>query len=132
MLLQNLEVPFVRLEERLLLTAEPTATITSPSTVDLGGQFQATISFDNTHASDVGFGPYVDLILPSGIDGDDTPLDQSDDDGVTFNSATFLGIPLVATQIVFDAAGEANRISIEQDVFDALLISDRDVPVIDE
>ncbi len=109
MLLRKLDVPFVRLEERLLLTAEPTATIAGPAdgTADLGGQFQATITFDNTHASDVGYGPYVDLILPSGIDGDDTPLDQSDDDGISFNGATFLGIPLVSTEIIFDAAGEA-------------------------
>ncbi len=109
MLMRNLDVPLVRLEERILLTAEPTATIAGPAggTVDLGTDFQATITFDNTHPTDVGFGPYVDVILPSGIDGDDTPLDQSDDDGITFNSATFLGLTLVSTELVFDASGEA-------------------------
>ena len=88
MLMRNLDVPLVRLEERILLTAEPTATIVGPAggTVDLGNDFQATITFDNAHATDVGFGPYVDVILPSGIDGDDTPLDQSDDDGITFKA----------------------------------------------
>ncbi|MEM9030027.1 MAG: isopeptide-forming domain-containing fimbrial protein [Pseudomonadota bacterium] len=105
--MRDLDIPFFRLEDRILLTAEPTATIDAPAQADLGADFQATITFDNTHPTDAGYGPYVDVILPSGIDGAATPADQSDDDGVTFNGATFLGASLVTTEIVFDAAGEA-------------------------
>ena len=125
MLMRNLDVPLVRLEDRILLTAEPTATIVGPldGTVELGSDFQATVTFDNTHATDVGFGPYVDLFLPSGIDGDDTPADQTDDDGITFTSATFLGVPLVSTELVFDASGEATHPYAVDNMGDAVTVT---------
>ncbi len=97
-------VPFARLEDRLLMTAEPTVTVDVPPTVELGNTFQATISFDNTDAADVGYGPYIDLILPTtGADGAGAGID----DGISFVSATYLGSPVIAQQVTFDTAGNA-------------------------
>lgn len=98
-----------KLEDRILLTAEPTATIEGPDTVELGQQDVAyKITFDNTSGSDtpddvtdgdVGFTPFVNLLLPtSGGDGDG--------DGVAFDSATFLGQTIAVTQFTFDATGQ--------------------------
>ena len=96
------------LEDRILLTAEPTATVDVPSDVPLGGDFNATITFDNdvTGApdADVGFVPFVDLILPtSGADGG--PAGETDD-GISFNSANFLGSPITTHELVFNAIAE--------------------------
>ncbi len=104
------QAPHVELlEDRILLTAEPTASIDVPSEVSLGNDFSATITFDNDVTgppdADVGFVPFVDLILPTnGADGG--PSGQIDD-GVTFNGATFLGTPITSHEIVFDASGQA-------------------------
>jgi len=102
-------MPFARLEDRWLMTAEPSVTIDVPDTVDLGNEFEATIRFDNiapNAAGNVGFGPYVDLFLPvTGADGAGAAID----DGIDFVSATYLGVNLVATQITFDASGNATH-----------------------
>ena len=87
------------LEERIMLTAEPTATIDAPADAPLGGDLDFTITFENTDPTDVGFAPFVDLIVPTtGADGDD---------GFDLSSATFLGSPVTTFEIVFDASGEA-------------------------
>mgnify|MGYP000355235603 CR=1 FL=1 len=102
-------MPFARLEDRLLMTAEPSVTIDVPDTVELGNTFEATIRFDNSAtnaAGNVGFGPYVDLFLPvTGTDGAGAAVD----DGMDFINATYLGVPLVATEITFDASGNATH-----------------------
>lgn len=52
------------------------------------------VQFDNTSgdAEDIGYGPYMDLLLPSG--GDDG------DDGVTFKSASYLSAPVMPEQVI--------------------------------
>ena len=103
---RQLSALFVPLEDRIVLDGIPEVTISGPdplapagtSTVDIGSQdVPFTLTFDNVGSSS-GFVPYVDLILPSGSDGDD---------GVSFDSASFLGAPIPTTEIVFDAAGQA-------------------------
>jgi len=99
---------FEKLEDRILLTAEPTATLDGPDSVEIGAQDVGfTVTFDNTSGDDtpgddtdgdVGFLPYVDVVLPQGEDGDD---------GITFDGATFLGTDLVPTILTFDENGEA-------------------------
>ncbi|MEO1551229.1 MAG: LEPR-XLL domain-containing protein, partial [Pseudomonadota bacterium] len=94
---------FEPLEDRIVLDGDPTVMITGPAQVDIGQQdVPLTLTFSNPDAEgDPGFAPYVDLILPdTGIDGDD---------GITFDSATFLGTTLTPTIVVFDAAGEAEH-----------------------
>ncbi len=54
----------------------------------VGEPLSFSVSFDNTDTTDPGYGPYVDLILPAaGADGAGVAVD----DGITFNSATYLG-----------------------------------------
>ncbi|MEL6595697.1 MAG: isopeptide-forming domain-containing fimbrial protein [Pseudomonadota bacterium] len=91
---------FEALEDRIVLDAAPTVTIDAPDQIEIGAQdVPVTLTFDNTGTNDSGYAPYVDLVIPTtGTDGDD---------GVTFDSATFLGAPIVTEEIVFDTAGEA-------------------------
>ncbi len=79
----------------------------------IGEQTQLTVTFDNqpdgSPGSDVGYAPYVDLILPqNGADGagvGNTP--PANNDGVTFVSASYLGTPVASTVLEFDASGQA-------------------------
>ncbi|MBI4936440.1 MAG: DUF11 domain-containing protein, partial [Actinobacteria bacterium] len=66
----------------------PTATITPASTTPMIGETTTlTLTFDNTSATDVGYGPYIDLRLPiAGADGND---------GLSFSAATYLGAAVV-------------------------------------
>ncbi|MEM7312851.1 MAG: hypothetical protein AAF497_06840, partial [Planctomycetota bacterium] len=105
-------IPFLeKLEDRILLTAEPSVTVEGPASVELGQQNVGyTLTFDNASGDDtpndpndgdVGYLPFIDVVLPTtGVDGDD---------GVSFDSATFLGQPIAVQQIVFDANGEAEH-----------------------
>ncbi|MCY4333694.1 MAG: isopeptide-forming domain-containing fimbrial protein [Litoreibacter sp.] len=91
---------FELLEDRIVLDGVPDVSFEGPSAVDLGQQDVGyTLVFDNI-GTDTGYVPYVDLILPPGEDGDD---------GVTFDSASFLGTPIATTVLTFDAAGEATH-----------------------
>lgn len=90
---------FELLEDRIVLDGVPEVLIVGPEDgVDLGDQnVPFTLTFDNT-GTDSGYVPYIDLILPS--TGSDS------DDGVSFDSASFLGSPLDLTELTFDASGE--------------------------
>ena len=94
----HVNVPrFEPLEDRIVLDAEPVVDLIGPTSVDLGAQDVAyTLTFSNGGDAS-GYVPYVDLILPAGADGDD---------GITFDSATFLGTAIDTTLLTFDAAGE--------------------------
>ncbi len=74
----------------------PSVTLGVPSTAMIGSTVSFTVSFDNTSATDTGYGPYVDLRLPRGADLDD---------GLTFSGATYLGTAVTATQLVANASG---------------------------
>jgi large repetitive protein len=88
-----------------LLVAQPTVTISAARTatgdankVLLGEDFAMTATFDNTHPTDTGYGPYIDLFYSAnGADGGD---------GLQFDPAktTYLGIPLVVQEITLTAA----------------------------
>ncbi|MBK9095774.1 MAG: isopeptide-forming domain-containing fimbrial protein [Anaerolineae bacterium] len=69
----------------------PVASLTVPSTTMISEGFSFTAAFDNTGTgAEVGYGPYVDLFLPIG--GVDATSNSGPNDGVTFTSATYLGI----------------------------------------
>lgn len=85
------------LEPRELLAAQPTAILSVPPRPMLGESMTFRVGFDNTSATDVGYGPFLDVVLPAtGKDGDD---------GITFQSASYLGTSLGATVLTFDASG---------------------------
>ena len=65
----------------------------------LGESMTFQVGFDNASATDTGYGPFLDVVLPAtGKDGND---------GITFQSASYLGSSLTATVLTFDAAGHA-------------------------
>lgn len=87
------------------LAAVPDVTITAPTNVLIGTNFTFELDFSNT-GSMTGYGPYVDLYLPTnGKDG----VNGVGTDGVTFVSASYLGTALTATVLTFDASGNATH-----------------------
>ncbi|WP_199555585.1 isopeptide-forming domain-containing fimbrial protein [Sandaracinobacteroides hominis] len=101
------------LEDRIMLDAEPVATIAPASglpEVLIGSNFVLDITFDNIPdgdpGSNVGYGPYVDLYIPHlGKDGGNS----DPTDGVDFVGATYLGASVQSTLLTFDANGQATH-----------------------
>jgi large repetitive protein len=86
-----------RLEDRLALAAIPTATVNGPAVAGLIGQdIPLTVTFDNTatNPADIGYSPFVDIVMPATGDAPPTP-----DDGISFKpgSATYNGLSLATT-----------------------------------
>ena len=89
-----------------MLAAEPFAAVNLPAEALIGEALNLSVTFDNVSATDTGFGPYVDLILPAtGADG----AGAAADDGVSFGAATYLGSPVSSTVLTFNAAGRATH-----------------------
>ncbi|MBX9580312.1 MAG: putative Ig domain-containing protein [Gemmataceae bacterium] len=83
---------------------QPVATLSAPAEALLGETFTFTATFDNTSATDTGYGPAVELTLPaSGADG--AAAGTADDDGITFVSASAYGITMTPSATTYDAAG---------------------------
>ncbi len=79
----------------------PSVTLNVPSSPMVGEPFSFTVEFDNTSPTDVGYGPYVDVELPTiGADG----AGPATDDGISFVSATFLGVPVTSTVLTCPVA----------------------------
>ncbi|WP_333657350.1 isopeptide-forming domain-containing fimbrial protein, partial [Anaerolinea sp.] len=76
--------------------AQPTTDVSLNISAEtmLGQPFTFTVTFDN-NGTVPGYGPFIDLIFPAtGADGDD---------GLTFNGATYLGVPLSSVVLTFPA-----------------------------
>ncbi|MBI3739410.1 MAG: hypothetical protein HY258_10225, partial [Chloroflexi bacterium] len=102
--------------------ALPSVGLTVPSQVLLGSDVNFTVTFDNTgtDATDIGYGPFIDLIIPvPGADGvyPGTPAANAYDGlGLTTISASYLGVPFVtsgASQnmwvLTFNGSGNATH-----------------------
>ena len=87
----------------LLPNSLPKTTTNGPSEILLGSDFSFNVSFSNK-GSATGYGPYIDVILPStGSDGND---------GITYDKSkgvTYLGQQLEVTEIKFDSNGKATH-----------------------
>lgn len=74
----------------------PSVSVLVPNEVPIGESFSFSLIFDNTSPTDPGYGPYIDVELPTiGADG----AGPATDDGVTFISATYLTFP-VSVQVL--------------------------------
>jgi len=93
---------FEALEDRNLLAAQPIVTLDAPDEVMLGESFQLAVAFDNADATDAGYGPFVDLLIP--VNGEDGTGGVGAD-GITFDAATYLGVPVVTTILTFPNSG---------------------------
>lgn len=107
------EPAFELLEDRCLFAAQPVVTIDGAGDTLIGETTQITVSFQNvpdaSPGSNVGFAPYIDLILPTrGADGSASDANPAQvKDGVTFQGATLGQLNLDITQIEFDSTGTA-------------------------
>lgn len=87
-------LPMGAVEARPLTQPTTDVTLDVPAETMLGQPFTFTVTFDN-NGTVPGYGPFIDLILPAtGADGDD---------GLTFNGATYLGVPLPSVVLTFPA-----------------------------
>jgi len=98
-----------QLEHRLALAAIPTATINGPDLSALIGQeIPLTVTFDNTatNPADIGYSPFVDIVMPATGDAPPAP-----NDGISFkpNSASYNGLSLATTVLTFNAQGKATH-----------------------
>jgi len=94
------------LEDRILCDAAPDVTLQVPAAAKIGDAVQIVASFDNTSATDTGFGPYIDLVIDkTGADGALAALD----DGLSFVNATYLGQPVTSTVLTFNASGQVTH-----------------------
>jgi uncharacterized repeat protein (TIGR01451 family)/fimbrial isopeptide formation D2 family protein len=96
-------------EDRILCSAAPNVSLSGAQTVLLPKADVPAANFTATFANagtTPGFGPYVDLALNTkGIDGAVNPPN----DGITFQNATYLGQPVQATVLTFDANGQVQH-----------------------
>ena len=74
----------------------PSVSFANVSTPLIGQNVTFDIDFVNLQPSSTGYGPYVDLRLPKGADGDD---------GLTFSTATYLGAAVTSTSLVVPVGG---------------------------
>ena len=88
---------------RPLADIPPSVSLALPGQVFLGVNVSFTVSFDNTDTVP-GYGPVLDLILPTngadGLQNTDPPLD-----GLSFLSATYLGVAVESTVQTFPGSG---------------------------
>ncbi|MGH8620227.1 MAG: DUF4347 domain-containing protein, partial [Burkholderiales bacterium] len=75
--------------DALLANAQPVVSLVGvPSDLQLGDTFNFSVRFDNTSGTQSGFGPYVNLWVPTtGADG----AGAAADDGITVNGFSYLG-----------------------------------------
>ncbi|MDX9851906.1 MAG: isopeptide-forming domain-containing fimbrial protein, partial [Anaerolineaceae bacterium] len=94
-------------ESRPLFAPTPTVLLSPPANPYIGEDFTIELIFNNS--GETGYGPYIDLFLPlSGVDGlNPTDPPETDlNDGISFNSASFLGQP-VSSQVISCPAGSS-------------------------
>ena len=74
-----------------LFAPEAGVSINIPSRLLIGEDFDFTVTFDNTSltASDVGFGPYMDIFLPQS--GPDDSAGGEKEDGIIYDTVDYLG-----------------------------------------
>jgi len=110
------------LERRLALAAIPTAVVSGGTGALIGQEIPLTVTFDNTAtaASDIGYGPFVDIVMPATGDAPPAP-----NDGISFKpgSATYNGLSLATTVLTFDAAGKATHPFAKNPDGTALIVS---------
>ncbi|MBT4887596.1 MAG: hypothetical protein HON07_10335, partial [Planctomycetaceae bacterium] len=97
-----------QLEARRLLAADATVNLTGASQSLLGEDVNFVVTFDNTSTDptdNIGYSPFVDIVMP--LTGDAPPLPNN---GISFpsgSSASYNGLNLSTTEVIFDANGEA-------------------------
>ena len=82
-------------------SAIPAVSLVVPPQALIGSTVQFTASFQNSSATQTGYGPIIDLELPT--------VGTGTNNGLSFTGATYLGSPVKATVETFDATGHATN-----------------------
>lgn len=94
-----------RLEQRIALDATPSAAVSGPTSPLIGEEIDFVVTFDNTSTipTDIGYSPFVDIIMPVHGDAPPTPYN-----GISFkgSTATYNGLTLPAQVLTFPASGK--------------------------
>ncbi len=86
--------------EKPLWASAPAVNVSVPAQAFIGSSISATVTFDNTDPVDTGYGPIIDLEIPTrGADGAPNP------DGLGFVSATYLVASIENTAIPVPVGG---------------------------
>ncbi|MBI4762444.1 MAG: sortase [Chloroflexota bacterium] len=90
-------------DERPSAASAPAVSLNVPAGAFIGNNVNFTVTFDNPDPTDPGYGPLIDLIIPrNGADGNQN---TSTMDGLTFVSATYLGVAVENTILTFPGSG---------------------------
>ena len=104
------------------MAAIPTATVNGGAGTLIGQEIPLTVTFDNTATdpADIGYSPFVDIVMPATGDAPPTP-----DDGISFKpgSASYNGLSLTTTVLTFDTAGKATHPFAKNPDGTALIVS---------
>ena len=81
----------------LYAAPQPSVSPSPDMEVLIGEPFLFQVEFDNTDATDTGYGPFIDVVVPAtGVDGDD---------GIDSSSATYHGVAVTTTVMTFPDDG---------------------------
>src|SRR5512138_685248 len=95
--------PKLEIEQAPFYAPVASVSLDVPANVMVGENFTFTATFANTSGTptDVGYGPFIDIVFPvTGADGAGVAVD----DGIDFLGATYLGAAVTAVQNTFGAA----------------------------
>ncbi|TKB05876.1 SdrD B-like domain-containing protein [Desulforhopalus sp. IMCC35007] len=74
----------------------------------IGEDFTFTVTYNNDRTETV-YGPYIDLVLDRGLEGDEVTDVTRTDDGISFESATYLGVDVEYHTQIVNNAGEVTH-----------------------
>ncbi|MEJ0072234.1 MAG: hypothetical protein WDO24_29935 [Pseudomonadota bacterium] len=70
---------------------------TVPASILLGSSFSETVTFQNTASAGIGYGPFIDLFVPSNY------ANAAEPEAVALSSATFLGTNLTVSAVTLSS-----------------------------
>ncbi len=89
-------------EANPLAAGVPSVSLSGLGEVFIGDTTRFTVTFDNSHLSDTGYGPFIDLYFP--VNGADGSAGTATPDGLDYVSASYLGTPVNDTVLTFPAS----------------------------
>ncbi len=95
---------FIFAPSKAMAAPEPQVSIQVPDAPFIGENFSIELMFDNTDASDAGYGPFIDVVLP--VNGADGVAGTQEADGIDVTGdATYLGVSVTTVTQTFPNDG---------------------------
>lgn len=112
-------VDFEALEDRLLFSATPAVALDVPPDAQIGEEVTVKVVFDNTSATDTGYGPFIDVFFdktgadgagPEVNDGNPATTNPGTDDGISLiGGPQYLGLTLNHQLLTLDDSANGGR-----------------------